>query len=212
MSQENGDAVPSVPLWKNPFAIAFVIGVTFLTALPFLQRRFLKAPPPLAQLEPWALVDQNDLPIGSETLKGKVWLVSFLSQACTPQCLARQEAFGKLASHLDDFGDKTALVSFVVPSAEPPTQIKDMVKHSRWYLARGTADVLESVLINGFRNTFVSIIAVDAGVSSLDFADVPAIALVDQRGAIRGFWRDDEVGRGNAVNAARLLARYGPNP
>ena len=39
-----------VPPWKNPFVLAFVIGIAFLTVLPFLQRRFLKAPPPIVYL------------------------------------------------------------------------------------------------------------------------------------------------------------------
>ena len=43
------------PVWKNPYVLGFVIGIVFLTVLPFVQRKFLKAPPPIATLAPWVL-------------------------------------------------------------------------------------------------------------------------------------------------------------
>jgi hypothetical protein len=39
-----------------------------------------------------------------------------------------------------------------------------------------------------------------------------SFVLIDQQGGIRGFWPKTDEGRGNVINAARLLSRYGPNP
>ena len=52
----------------------------------------------------------------------------------------------------------------------------------------------------------------DAGTTLEEFAQVPALGLVDQNGALRGFWTTTEIGRGNLINAARLLAKKGPRP
>ena len=49
----------------------------------------------------------------------------------------------------------------------------------------------------------------DAGQTEEEFFQLPAVILVDQEGMLRGFWRDDSTGRGNAINAARLLAEHG---
>ena len=46
----------------------------------------------------------------------------------------------------------------------------------------------------------------------LEGGRLTALAVVDQNGALRGFWPDTALGRGNAINAARLLARYGATP
>ena len=38
------------------------------------------------------------------------------------------------------------------------------------------------------------------------------IVLIDQNDAVRGYWMNDGAGRGNSINAARLLAKLGPMP
>jgi hypothetical protein len=67
-------------------------------------------------------------------------------------------------------------------------------------------------LVEAFRKGWALWAKTDAGSTPEAFADLPGIALVDQDGALRGFWKDEPEGRGNAVNAARLLWRRGPQP
>jgi hypothetical protein len=50
------------------------------------------------------------------------------------------------------------------------------------------------------------------GADKTDLARSHAIVIIDQNNAVRGFWQPDIAGRGNAVNAARLLAKRGPSP
>jgi hypothetical protein len=52
----------------------------------------------------------------------------------------------------------------------------------------------------------------DAGSTPEEFSTLPAVVLVDQAQAVRGFWQGDTAGRGNAINAARLLASHGVHP
>jgi hypothetical protein len=63
-----------------------------------------------------------------------------------------------------------------------------------------------------FRPAFIEFAPVDAGTTIEDFTRVPSLGLIDQNGALRGFWPESELGRGNVINAARLLAHYGPTP
>lgn len=199
-----------VPVWKNPYVIGFLIGIAFITALPFLQRPFLKAPPPIATLPAWSLPTADGGVIGSASLLGTVWLASFPPPECGPGCQEDQARFGRALNHIDDFDGGIALVSFGFEGTviEP---VPDLLP-GRWYVTRASPEALDAALA-GLRGGFTLFGGRDAGATASEFASsLAGLALVDQRGDLRGFWRDDHAGRGNAINAARLLARYGPTP
>lgn len=199
-----------VPVYKNPFVLAFLIGITFLTVLPFLQRRFLKAPPPIATLAPWRLPTTDGGMIGSAQLLGTVWLASFPPPSCEAPCREKQQDFGRVLNHVDDFDGGIAIVSFAFDTTA--FDVDPSLRPGRWYVTRAIEDEL-NVALASLRSGFVTFAAGrDAGATAADFSHLNGLALVDQDGALRGFWMDDAPGRGNAINAARLLARYGPNP
>ena len=202
---------PKRPPWKNPFVLAFVVGALFLTAMPFLQRKFLKAPPPLKTLPPFSLELPDGGAFGSEQLQGQVWVASFTRDACDPACGERQQAFGAMLKHLEaKNGAPIRLVTFALGSADAGTAAPTGTE--RWLRLTGRPEPLAAVVMGGFRDGFVHFTTADAGASLEDFAEVPVLALVDQAGALRGFWKDDQVGRGNVINAALLLSRYGAQP
>ncbi|MEW5743211.1 MAG: hypothetical protein AB1938_30125 [Myxococcota bacterium] len=205
------DAAPEkkAPFYKNPFVIGFVLGIAFLTVLPFIQRPFLKAPPPISTLAPWRLPTVDGGVIGSEELKGTVWLASFPAPDCTGECREKQQFFGRALNHIDDLDGGIALVSFAFDSKviEPPPGLLP----GRWYVTRATAAELDAAL-SSLRAGFTAFGGRDGGATAAEFSQVPGYALIDQNGALRGFWMDTDTGRGNAINAARLLAKYGPNP
>lgn len=197
MSEPDG---PKIPLWRNPFVIAFVVGALFLTVLPFMQKRFLKAPPPGPSLGAWALQTADGGTVGDEQLKGRVWVASF---AATP---AKRAEFGTILKHTEDLGDKVVLVSFIAPGeAGPPGS-------DRWFVVSGDPARFEALAMGHFQPAFAEFAHTDAGSTLAEWTEVPTMAVVDQNGALRGFWRDNDLGRGNAINAARLLAKHGPMP
>ncbi len=210
MSEPPVTAPPPVrrPRWKDPFVLAFVVGVVVLTALPFLQKSFLKAPAPVMTLPPWHLEALGGgEPVSSEGLRGKVVLLTLAAGPCEAACRERQAAFGLGLNHTDDLGDAIQLVSVALPGAEEA--LAPLAKPgSRWHLARGDASGLVASLREGWRRWA----GTDAGSTAEEFERLPAVALLDQDGALRGFWHDDPAGRGNAINGARLLARRGPRP
>ncbi len=117
---------------------------------------------------------------------GRVALVSFASSPCEAGCADRQAAFERSRPHLDDTDGGVVLVTL------------------------STADAGE--LIEQFRLGWWEWAQTDAGTTVDEFAQLPGQAVVDQTGALRGFWKDDPEGRGNAINAARLLWKHGVQP
>lgn len=199
---------PKRPLWKSPFAIAFVFGIVFLTAMPFLQRRFLKAPPPIKQLNAWQLQLPDGGTLGSTQLKGDVWVANFTFDGCDPKCGERQVAIGRMLRDFDSKGAPIKLVSFVSPLDGGVADSDD----PRWFRVSGDRAAMSAIVLDGFRDGFTTFTPIDAGTTVEDFTNLPVLALVDQDGALRGFWKDDQVGRGNVINAALLLSKYGPKP
>lgn len=205
MSEAPVDPAPEakVPLWKNPFLLAFLGGALFLTILPFIQRPFLKAPPAVTTLAPWALASLGGGPVSSEALAGKVVLATTEWGPCDAACVERQQAFGRGRPHVDDLGDRVVFVSLVGPEARPGLAAVITDASPAWRFAEATPELL-GTLEAGLRQF--------TGRPGSTFAEAHAIVLIDQGNAVRGYWLDDVAGRGNSINAARLLAKHGPTP
>jgi hypothetical protein len=202
-------APPRKPRWKDPFVLAFLVGVVVLTVLPFLQRLFLNAPPPILALPAWALEEAaaDGGQVTSQGLRGKVVLLMLAPGPCDEACVTRQRGFGLGVGHTDDLGEAIQLVTVALAGAEGALQPL-AVSGSRWHVVHGDSGPLVAALHEGWRQWA----GTDAGQTSEAFSHLPAVALIDQAGALRGFWHDDPAGRGNAINGARLLARRGPRP
>ena len=193
------------PLWKNPWAVSFAVGIVALTVLRFSQQAFLHAPPPGPSLGTWQLRTADGTPYGSQQLLGRVWIVS---TATAPEALAR---FGSIHRHLDDLGEKIVLVSVVADAGAVQPDAG-----SSWVALTGDRAELEGLVMAHLRPAFVQFpptvtANVDAGTTFADFAQLAAFGVVDQKGFIRGFWPDADLGRGNVINAARLLVKK-PDP
>jgi hypothetical protein len=184
-----------VPFWKNPFLIAFLIGAAFLTVLPFAQRRFLKAPPPVMQLTAW-----EASPLNSSAFAGKVVLLTAETGPCPEDCVKRQTDYGTAVRHVDNLGTIT-VVTLVSPEAR--AAIAPIATSSLWKLGDASPALLAE--LQEALNKFLP-------PPGAHFAETHAIVLIDQNNAVRGFWPGDAAGRGNSINAARLLAKEGPQP
>lgn len=197
----------SPPLWRNPYVLAFVIGAAVLTVMPFIQRSFLKAPPPIRQLSPWEVPALGGGPASSAALSQHVVLVTTELGPCDADCVRRQEDFGTAVRHVDDLGDKVVLLSLVGEEARAALGPLVSAATPAWRFAGGSAEALAPLLqqLQGGLDLFLA-------PPGADFARAHVIGLLDQDGAVRGYWMADGAGRGNSINAARLLARRGPRP
>lgn len=198
---------PKQPWYKNPFVIAFLLGAVLLTVQPLFGKKFLKAPPPMRAIPAWSLTGLADAGVvSSATLAGHPVLVEFAPAPCDAACVERQMYFGKGLGHTDDLHDAIQLLTVVLPGAEEPLN-SFVISGSRWHLATGSNAQL-AVLLDALNDGWSQWAHTDAGSTMLDFANLPAVMLLDQQGSLRGFWHDDPTGRGNAINAARLLAAH----
>lgn len=205
------------PLWKNPFLIAFLLGALALTVLPFLQRTQLRAPEPISHLGDWSLVDEWGKPLGNKELAGKVWVASFFFSRCPSICPPQQKAFIKVLDHVEDLEQPIELVSFSVdPDFDKPEILnayeRKLGANDKWHLVTGSKEQLKDILVKRFMVDMGDPRALDGSADLFDISHSAKLVLVDQNGAVRGYWSSDDLGRGNLINAARLLAKRGPNP
>jgi hypothetical protein len=188
--------------WK-PFAIAFAIGALVLTVLPMLQSRFLKAPAPVAQLAQWEAAPLAGGPVSSSALAGHVVLATVEVEGCGDDCQQRQRDFGSAVRHVDDLDGGVVLVTLVGEPAQEGLSTLMTATSEAWRFGSPEPAVLAQ--LQGALDAFL-------GGHQVDFSRSHAIVLVDQDNAVRGYWKGDATGRGNSINAARLLAKRGPRP
>ncbi len=195
--------------YVNVWTITFVVGAALLTAMPFMQRRFLSAPPPLGPLGTFELLDTaTQAKLGTAQLRGKVLILTLAPSACEDACVERSKALARALTHTDDLGDRITLLTVAFPGAVERLPSKG---EGRYHVLSGSREQLQPVL-EGLKAAWAGFAGTDAGSTWDEFSALPAFAVVDQEGQVRGFWREDAAGRGNAINAARLLARHGVAP
>lgn len=185
---------------NRPFFIAFLIGAVILTALPLLQERFLKAPPPVLKLTPWTS-SRGD--VSSIALTGKVVLLQVEVSPCDADCGKRVTDFGAITNHVSDLGDKIILVTLADAGAMATLETQRKAASPAWRFAEPDPALLTQLQVG---------LVKFLGADSTEFTRSHSLVLLDQDGAVRGYWQTGEVGRGNAINAARLLAKKGPAP
>ena len=118
---------PRPPVYKNPFVWAFVVGIVFLTALPFLQKVFLKAPPPVGVLPSWHLRSKDGSVFSSTQLLCKVWVLQLVPYDCRGDCLSLLNGFGRMQTPLEDLHGQVLLVTLVLPGPEGAPAVPDSV-------------------------------------------------------------------------------------
>ncbi|MFT3711109.1 MAG: hypothetical protein QM817_26065 [Archangium sp.] len=185
---------------NRPFFIAFLIGAVVLTALPLLQERFLKAPPPILQLTPWT---SSAGEVSSIALTGKVVLVQVEVSPCDAECGKRVTDFGAITNHVSDLGDKIVLVTLADTGAMATLEAQRKLASPAWRFAEPDPALLTQLQVG---------LVKFLGADSTEFTRSHSLVLLDQDGSVRGYWQTGDVGRGNAINAARLLAKKGPAP
>ena len=186
-----------VPLSRNPYVWAFVIGCVTLTLMRPLLRYEPKPPPVLGQLPTFSLVDTHGKPFGSAELSGQVWIASFFFTSCPSICPVLMSRMASLQQRFRDAGiDAIRLVSITVdPATDTPERLlaaepRYGVDEGRWHLLTGTRDQIAALLTSGFHVPGLDGIATADG----DIPHSAKVVLVDGQGRIRGYYDTDELG------------------
>jgi len=199
-----------VPVWRNPYVLAFVIGCVTMTLLRPLLRYEPKPPPVLSTLPEFSLVDSGGRPFGSAELRGQVWIASFFFTRCPSVCPLLMQRMAELQKHYADAGiDGIHLVSITVdPARDTPPVLRESeprygVDPARWTLLTGAPEAVRSLLRDGFHVPGFDVGALAEG----DIPHTTKVVLVDPRGNIRGYYDTDESGLDEVFNRAQHVLK-----
>ena len=167
---------------------------------------------PLETLFPvpaFALVDQDGNAFGSEQLRGRVWIASFLFTSCTTVCPTFTSQLANLSRRLAPHGDRVRLVSITVdPDVDTPARLREYAArygadHAAWTFLTGEPQVVRETLRRSFFQPDPERTDTATGYDRLHGTGV---LLVDREGTCRGIYRSDAPGLDQlAHDVERLL-------
>ncbi len=140
----------------------------------------------------FSLTDQAGHKFGSEQLKGKIYVVSFIFSHCRNSCPMIVAQLKRLAALIADKPSDLRLVSITVdPKRDTPQRLRQYAKDldadtTRWIFLTGTRQQLKDVIVGQYK------IAAEPGESGVDERGLPDIphstrlVVVDGQGVVRG--------------------------
>jgi protein SCO1 len=199
-----------VPLWRNPYVVAFVVGCITVTFMRPLLRYEPKPPPVLSQLPEFSLVDSAGKPFGSAELHGQVWIASFFFTRCPSVCPLLMSRMADLQKHYAEDGiDGIHLVSITVdPARDTPDVLRAAeprygVDPARWTLLTGPPDRVRELAVSGFHVPGFD----GAAMADGDIPHTTKVVLVDTQNRIRGYYDTDAEGLDEVYNRAQHVLK-----
>lgn len=152
------------------------------------------APDDLGAVGSFALTERNGQVVSDETLRGKVWVASFVFTRCTGNCPQVTATLADLQKDLRLAGrDDLRFVTFTVdPERDQPKELQTYANHFRadrykWLFLTGKKEDIGRLLQEGFKVGAPA--KADPGRTSGDeIAHSTRLVVVDQRGHIRGYF------------------------
>ncbi len=179
-------------------AVALVMSMSLGLAL---SRKLPDAPPIYLTLPPFSLTSEKGVAFGSEELRGRVWIASFMFTSCPSVCPKLMEKMAELQHRTRNAGTGVHLVSISVdPETDTPERLAEFARRFkaspyRWTFLTGEEKALEETVVKGFK------LAMGKDVeNALQIFHSERLVLVDAEGRIRGYYEADKPG------IARLLA------
>ncbi len=196
---------------RYPWHFGAVVGIVTITAMRPCTRHVPDPPPVLSQVPAFELVDQDNRPFTSESLRGHVTVAGFMFTSCPSTCpkisramLSLQERYAqhKIAD--------VELVSFSVdPEHDTPEVLKKYAGHlgadeQSWRFVTGPLAAMKALVVGGFAS------AMDKQMGEhgmVDIAHTTKLALIDAEGNIRGYYGSDEQGLDEVFHRSQHVLR-----
>jgi len=194
-----------VPFYKNIYLQLFVLGAVMLTLLRPLLVREPPPPPVQGQLPVFALTNQKGETFGSDQLKGKVYIASFLFTQCTTVCPMLVKNLATLQKRFEDAHVDIPIVSFSVdPSTDTPAVLADYgtragANFDRWVFLTGPHDAMRKTL-EGFALALEPKKVVN---DLMDIAHSQRLVIVDGTGGLRGRYESSGEGLDEVFHRAQ---------
>ncbi len=175
---------PSPPFWRNPWAIATVVGIATITLMRPCTRYVPPPPAVIGEVPAYELEDDQGRGFGSEDLRGQVYVLAFFSVGC------RGDECNRILPALKDLEEKSGL-------ADPPIPIvaisidwgKEPAALQRW-VEVNTYELVRTRFLRG--TAAVATLLLDS-LARLEHSPVQkpwdlGLILVDGAGRCRGFY------------------------
>ncbi|MCP4868610.1 MAG: SCO family protein [Proteobacteria bacterium] len=185
-------------------------GVVAMIAMDSLFRftNFTKAipdvPEAVAHIDRFELIDQNGEPFTQADLAGKVHIVGFFFTSCPSACPALMGRMKELEEKMtvqepyEKYGTDLKLMAISVdPETDTPEVLREtMTKYqldpARWTLLTGDKEAVHTLVQGGFKTAMGDRTEVSPDV--YDIAHTGKLAMLDEAGAVRGYYSTDDDG------------------
>lgn len=197
-------------LVKNPFLWAFVLGIISLHLFRELSNWRKSAPPPIAIVPDWHLIDQNGQPFGQKDLKGKVVVADFFFTSCPSICPMLTTAMKEVYERFRHRQDVYFLSITVDPDIDTPKVLKlymekNDIDYDNWRALTGTKAEIYDLIVNKLHVHVGDKKEIEGKEGMYDISHMAQLALFDQKGDLRGLFRTDSVELSALVRAVKLF-------
>ncbi len=185
----------------SPIFWLFFIGI--LSSYPWIRALIstpLETPKVYGIIPEFSFTDEQGKPFGTQELKGKVWIASFIFTNCSSICPDLMRKMMYIRDKIKSIKWMIHLVSFTVdPLRDTPEvldryaqeHLKGFYDKKTWKFLTGPLETIEKVIIDGFK---IAIARPEQDPSLFEIAHGGKIVLVDQKGQIRGYYSTDDEG------------------
>jgi protein SCO1/2 len=166
--------------------------------------------PSLFPVPAFELTDQDGATFRSETLRGRVWIASFLFTSCSQACPTLAAQLANVRTRLSRHGDRFHVVSVTVdPDNDTPARLHEFADRfggtSQWTLLTGTPEDVRATTERAFFQPEARRTEIE-GAPGYDILHGTGVLLVDRDGRCRGLYPTDGEGLERLVrDVERLL-------
>lgn len=195
---------------RNPFVIAFLIGIASLHIVKEMALARRSAPPPMVVVGDWKLTSHDGKEFGSNDLKGKVVIANFFFTRCPTICPKLMNDLREVHKRFGNDAKDVHFLSFSVdPEFDQPQVLRDYAKKMgfeapNWTLLTGSPMQMLDV-VTGKMKLHVGERTEDL----FDIAHVAEFVLFDQNGDLRGKFSTDPTGLAAIVRSAKFFLEKG---
>jgi protein SCO1/2 len=177
---------------QRRYFVRLALSAAGQAALPACKRK--QAPPTLASVPAFELIDQRGSRFASTALDGKVWIANFIFTRCPTLCPTLTARMARVQAATNRFGDAVRLVSFSVdPEFDTPERIAEYAARfgagRRWTFLTGTRQSIEQLVSHGLQQALP-----DRKSDLASMAHGSSAVLIDGSRRIRGRYRLDDAG------------------
>lgn len=155
------------------------------------------------------LTDQDGRPFGSEQLRGRVWVASFLFTSCSQACPVLAAQLANLRTRLSHHGERVHVVSITVdPEVDTPERLREFAARyggtSQWTLLTGAPEDVRATTARAFFQPEAQRHEIEAA-PGYDLLHGTGVLLIDRDGRCRGLYPTDGEGLDRLVSDVERL-------